>query len=133
MFHRLSRVPLRAVTGAFILNSGVQKFRADEEHAKRLHGFASGAYPAFESVDAVQFARALAVGEMALGAALLLPAVPNRLAGAALTAFSGGLLGLYWRTPGMHEPGDARPTADGTALAKDVWLLGIGLALLIEP
>jgi uncharacterized membrane protein YphA (DoxX/SURF4 family) len=132
VLHGLSRVPLRGVTGAFILNSGLQKFRADEEHAKRLHGFAAGAFPVFQSVDAVQFARVLAVSEIALGAALLLPVVPNRVAGAALTAFSGGLLGLYWRTPGMHEPGDPRPTADGTALAKDVWMLGIGLALLIE-
>ena len=133
MLHRLSRLPLRAATGAFILNAGLGKYRADEEHAKRLHGFASSAYPAFGSLDAAQFTRLLAISEIALGTALLLPVVPRRVAGTALTAFSGGLLGLYWRTPGMHRPGDPRPTEEGTALAKDVWMLGIGLSLMMDP
>ena len=57
--------------------------------------------------------------------------VPTALAGAALTAFSGGLLGLYWRTPGMHEENSPLPTDQGIPLAKDSWLLGIGLALLL--
>jgi hypothetical protein len=30
----------------------------------------------------------------------------------------------------MHQPNSLRPTQMGTALAKDVWLLGIGLTLL---
>ena len=30
----------------------------------------------------------------------------------------------------MHEPNSLRPTQTGTGLAKDVWLLGIGLTLL---
>jgi len=52
--------------------------------------------------------------------------VPGKVAGAGLTAFAAGLLGLYLRTPGM------RPTQQGTAIAKDVWLLGIGLGLLAQ-
>jgi hypothetical protein len=54
------------------------------------------------------------------------------LAGAALTAFGGGLLSLYVRTPGMRQEGSIRPTQAGTALAKDVWLVGAGLTLLLD-
>ena len=58
--------------------------------------------------------------------------VPSLAAGAALTAFAGGLVGLYLRTPGMREEGSLRPTQAGIGLAKDVWLLGIGLSLVLE-
>jgi hypothetical protein len=60
----------------------------------------------------------------------LVPIVPDRLAGLALTPFAGGLLWMYWKTDAMHQPNSLRPTQMGTALAKDVWLLGIGLTLL---
>lgn len=63
---------------------------------------------------------------------MALPIVPNKIAGAALTAFSGGLVGLYLRTPGLHQPGSIRPNQAGVALSKDVWMLGIGLGLLAE-
>ena len=56
--------------------------------------------------------------------------MPTALAGAALTGFSGGLLGLYLKTPGMRKPGSLAPTQDGLTIAKDVWLLGIGIGLL---
>jgi hypothetical protein len=132
MLHRLSRIPLRVVTGAYIVNSGVQKLNADEEHAKQLHGFASGAYPQFGDMDAQTFTRMLGAGEVAIGAALLMPTVSSRLAGALLTGFGSGLVRLYWKTPGTHAPGDPRPTPDGIALAKDAWLVGIGLALMLD-
>jgi hypothetical protein len=32
----------------------------------------------------------------------------------------------------MHQPGSIWPTQQGTAVSKDVWMLGIGLGLLIE-
>ena len=38
-------LPQRIATGAFILNSGIGKLRADEETAAQLHGFAADAYP----------------------------------------------------------------------------------------
>ena len=76
--------------------------------------------------------KALAVVEIGLGAALLTPVVPNRLAGAALSAFSGGLVTMYLRTPAMHKPNSVWPTPAGTAVSKDVWMLGIGLGLLAE-
>jgi len=130
MSFRLSHAPLRLTAGAFILNSGLTKWSADEETAKGLHGFAAGTYPVVNKVQPPLFVKALAAGEMALGAALLTPVVSSRKAGLGLTLFSGGLLGLYAKTPGMRD--GIRPTQQGTAVAKDVWLLGIGSSLLID-
>ena len=132
MTAKLRRAPTRLVTGAFILNSGVGKLRGNEETAKALHGMASNAYPAFEKVDHKMFTRALGAGEVALGAALLLPVVPGVVAGAGLLAFSGGLLGMYWRTPHLHMDNDPRPTQDGIAVAKDVWMAGIAANLIVD-
>jgi hypothetical protein len=67
-----------------------------------------------------------------VGTTLLVPFVPARLAGLALTAFSGGLVAMYLRTPAMHEPGRAWPTPQGMAVSKDVWMLGIGLSLVAD-
>jgi hypothetical protein len=126
----LSEIGPRISAGALILNSGLGKRGADEATAAGLHGFASGTYPFLKNVQPQQFAKALATGEIAVGAILLAPVVPTAVAGAVLTAFSGGLLGLYLRTPGMHKPGSLAPTQEGLAIAKDVWLLGIGIGLL---
>lgn len=126
------RLPGRLVTGAFILNAGVGKWSADEETAARLHGMAVGTYPFLARLKPKDFARMLSVSEIALGSALLLPVVPAGLAGAALTAFSGGMVGLYLQTPGMRQEGSLRPSQQGTALAKDLWMLGIGLSLVAD-
>jgi uncharacterized membrane protein YphA (DoxX/SURF4 family) len=129
---KLRRLPLRVATGAYILNSGLSKWNADEERAGQLHSFAANAYPQVKQLRPEQFARALAASEIAVGAALLTPFIPPALAGAALTAFSAGLVGLYLRVPGMHQEGSLRPTQDGIPIAKDTWLLGIGLALVLD-
>jgi hypothetical protein len=126
------RTPGRIASGAFILNSGLGKWSADEETAARLHGMAAGTYPFLAKLKPKDFARLLSAGEIALGAALLLPVVPDALAGAGLTAFSAALLGMYARTPGMRREGGVRPTRQGVPLAKDVWMLGIGLGLVID-
>jgi len=128
---RWEYLPERVVTGVFVIHSGWQKVRAGEEHAKGLHGLATGTYPQFEKLPPVTFARALGAGEIGLGALLLAPAVPTVVAGAALTAFSGGLIGLYWNTPGMREPGSIWPTSEGMALAKDSWLVAMGLSMTL--
>ena len=125
-------LPPRIAAGAFILNSGIGKWSADEETAAQLHGFATGTYPFLSKLKPKDFARLLAVSEIALGAALLVPVVPAAVAGAGLAAFSGGLLGLYARTPGMRKDGSPLPSQQGIALAKDVWMLGIGLGLVID-
>ena len=125
-------LPQRIATGAFILNSGVGKLSADEEAAAQLHGFAVGAYPFLAKLKPRDFVRLLAASEIALGSALLVPIVPSAVAGAGLAAFSGGLLGLYARTPGMRKEGSPFPTQDGITLAKDVWMAGIGVSLLVD-
>jgi uncharacterized membrane protein YphA (DoxX/SURF4 family) len=125
-------LPPRIATGAFILNSGIGKLSADEATAAHIHGFAVGTYPFLKKVKPEDFVRALAVTEIALGAALLIPVVPAAVAGASLTAFAGGLLGLYASTPGMRKEGSPLPTQDGIALAKDVWMVGVGLGLVID-
>jgi hypothetical protein len=129
---KLRQLPPRIAAGAFILNSGIGKLSADEKTAVYLHGFAAGSFPFLHKLSPHDFARLLAWSEIALGVALLTPVIPAAVAGAGLTAFSGGLLGLYARTPGMHKQGSPLPTQEGTALAKDVWLAGIGLGLLID-
>ena len=129
---RLSHIPLRVATGAYILNSGLSKRSLAGEAAEGVHRMATTVAPPVQGISPDTFAKVLSGSEMALGVALLLPNVSPRLAGLGLTAFSVGLLRLYWVTPGMHEPGDIRPTQQGTALSKDVWLLGAGLALLLD-
>ncbi len=128
---KLRRTPSRLVTGGFILNSGIGKLQSDEQTAKALHGMAAGAYPALEKVPPKPFLKVVAVSEIALGSALLLPIVPAGVAGLGLLGFSGSLLGMWWRTPGMHEEGSIRPTQQGIAIAKDVWMFGIGASLVI--
>lgn len=122
---------LRAVPGAFILNSGIGKLSVPPEGAEQLQAMATKAVPQLGEMPPEQFGKLLAYSEIALGAALLTPFVPTRLAGAALTAFSAGLVTMYLRTPGMTEADGIRPSQDGIGLAKDSWLVAIGLALLV--
>jgi uncharacterized membrane protein YphA (DoxX/SURF4 family) len=126
------QLPPRIATGAFILNSGIGKLSADESQVAQLHGFTAGTYPFLKKIKPRDFTRLLAVGEIALGAALLVPVVPGIVAGAGLMAFAGGLLGLYAKTPGMRQSGTPLPTQEGTALAKDIWMAGVGLGLIID-
>jgi hypothetical protein len=93
---------------------------------------AANTYPFLGKMPPERFTSLLSASEIAIGSMLLAPFVPTLLAGAALTAFSGGLLGLYLRTPGMREEGSLRPTQQGVPLAKDTWLLGIGLTLIVD-
>ena len=96
------------------------------------HGMAADAYPFLKSIPPRRFLRLLAVGEIATGTMLLAPFVPAALAGAALTAFSGGLVTLYLRTPALRKPNSIWPSQAGIAVSKDVWMLGIGLGLLAD-
>ena len=91
---RLSHIPLRLATGAFILNAGFSKRN--------------------------------------LGAMLLAPFVPSRVAGLGLAVFSGSLLTMYRRIPEMTLDDGIRPSQQGTVVAKDVWMLGIAAALILD-
>jgi hypothetical protein len=128
----LRDVPARAATGAYILHSGLEKWNVPEERAKGVHGMAAGAFPFLAKIPPATFTKGLAAAELGTGAALLVPLVSNKIAGACLTAFSGGLLAMYMRTPALHKPGSVWPTQAGTAVSKDVWMLGIGLGLLAD-
>lgn len=129
---RFRNLAPRMAAGTFVFHSGWSKRNVPEEEAVGLHEMASGAFPFLRRLPADVFVRLLSTTEMAVGSALLLPIVPNRLAGAALAGFSSGLLTVYARTPGMRRAGSIWPTPDGTAMAKDAWLLGIGLGLLAD-
>ncbi len=128
---KLRRAPVRLTTGAFILNSGINKLSADEGTAAFLQGTAAGTFPAVKGMDPKQFTKVLAAAEITVGAALVLPIVPAGLAGLALLGFGGALTAMYVRNPAWHDK-YLRPTAEGTGYAKDVWLLGAGLGLLLD-
>lgn len=128
---KLRRAPLRVAAGAFVLNSGLGKLKSDEQTAMGIHGMAVGAYPFLKKVEANTFLKGLGATETALGAALLLPILPAGLVGLGLSAFATGLLGLYVRTPALHDK-YLRPTQGGIAIAKDVWLAAIGFGLVVD-
>jgi len=125
-------LPGRVTTGAYILHSGLDKWRADEARATALHGMASGAFPVLNRIPPTRFLRLLAASEIVIGTALLTPIVPNALAGAALTGFSGSLVTMYARTPALRKPGSIWPSQAGIAVSKDIWMLGIGLCLVAD-
>jgi uncharacterized membrane protein YphA (DoxX/SURF4 family) len=125
--------PLRLATGAYILHSGLAKAGGPPEQAQGVHGMASGAYPFLSGLPATQVLRLLSTGEILLGSMLLAPIVSNRVAGFGLTAFSGGLVTMYLRTPALHQPGSVWPTPQGIAVSKDVWMLGAGISLALDP
>jgi uncharacterized membrane protein YphA (DoxX/SURF4 family) len=129
---KLRHLPPRVATGLFTINSGIGKLSLDDEAAAQMHGFAAGAYPFLEKLKPKDFVRILAATEITLGTALLVPLVPSIVAGTGLAAFSGGLLGLYAKTPGLRKEGSIFPTAEGTAIFKDIWMTGIGLGLVID-
>jgi len=124
-------LPTRLATGTYILHAGWEKWHGDQEQANALHQMAAGAYPVLRRLPPRTFLKLLAGTEIATGTALLTPMVPNRIAGAALTAFAGGLTTMYLRTPALRKPGSVWPTPAGIAVSKDVWMLGIGIGLLI--
>ena len=125
-------LPARIAVGSYVLAAGLSKRTADEEAAARLHGMAKSAYPFLDRIPPRDFHRLLVAGEITVGAALLLPVVPTVLAGAGLAAFSGGLVGLYLRAPGLRRPGSLLWTQQGTGVAKDVWMFGVALGFLVD-
>src|SRR5215472_12933410 len=124
-------LPGRVATGAYILHTGLDKWKADEARAKALHSMAANAFPVLRDVPPAQFIKLLSASEIAVGAALLAPVVPGALAGLALTGFSGALVAMYARTPALRKPGSIWPSQQGTGVSKDVWMVGIGLGMVV--
>jgi uncharacterized membrane protein YphA (DoxX/SURF4 family) len=129
---RLRNLPTRLAVGAYVLHTGLEKWNGGSERAAGLHKMASDAYPPLARIDPPLFLRLLSIGEMSVGAGLLTPLVPRAVAGAALTGFSGALVGMYLRTPGMHKPGSVWPEQKGIGVSKDVWMLAMGLGLIVD-
>lgn len=125
-------VPTRLAAGTFILNSGISKLKADDTHLDQVFATAITAYPFLESVGAPRFGRLLGSYETTVGSALLMPFVSDRKAGMILLPLTVALVGLYLKIPGMRQDGSLRPSSQGIALAKDSWLLGIALSLLLS-
>ena len=129
---RARHLPTRIAAGTFILNSGLEKLSSDEGTVAYLHESAKHTYPFLGKLTARDFARLLAASEITLGAVLLVPLLPAGIAGAGLTVFAGGLLGMYATTPGMRKEGGIFPTQRGIPLFKDSWMLGMGLSLIVD-
>jgi hypothetical protein len=125
-------IPGRVAAGVFIAHAGTEKWNGTPELATAVHGMAAAAFPFLEQIPATRFLKLLAAGELVTAALLLNPVTSNVVAGGALTGFAGSLLTMYARTPAMHKPGSIWPTPTGTAVSKDVWMLGIGLGLLAD-
>jgi hypothetical protein len=126
-------LPVRLATGVFILNSGLGKQQVDSERAKRLQSMAAHAFPQLGEMEPERFVKLLSTGEIALGAALIaVPVVPPLVAGLGLLGFSAGLNQMYLKAPGLRREGSVRPTEQGTAIAKDIWMTSIGAALVLD-
>jgi hypothetical protein len=129
---KLTHIPLRLTTGAFILNAGWGKRDLDKDRAAGLQAMAARVIPPVSRIDPEKFGKILSYAEMTLGAALLTPFLPSRLAGIGLGIFSGSLFTMYLKTPGMTLEDGIRPSPQGTGLAKDIWMLGIAAALVLD-
>lgn len=128
----LSNAILRGITGAFVLNSGLSKRGMPTEAAQGLQSFASTGIPAMAKMDPKAFGDFVAYSEIGVGAALLIPIVPRKLAGAALGTFTAGLLTMYFRNPAMTESDGIRPSHEGMSLSKDAFMLAIAGALVTD-
>lgn len=131
MFGSIANLALRAIPGAFILNSGLNKLGMDIDTAAFLQNEAGKGVPMVKEMEPEQFGKFLTYGEIAVGAALLLPFVPKRMAGMALGLFSAGLVSTYLNDPSKTQDDGIRPSEEGTALAKDSWLMAIAIALVL--
>ncbi|MDY6049112.1 MAG: hypothetical protein SPI77_00825 [Corynebacterium sp.] len=121
---------LRMIPGAFILNSGLGKLKADPETSAGLQQFAATGIKQVEKLPSDKFAKIIGSSEVALATTLLALPIPNIIAGAGLTAFGAGLLTMYFGNENNTESDGIRPSHDGLLLAKDSWLVALGLGLV---
>ena len=128
-----SELPLRLATGPFLLWSGLRKLQRPEVGDELLLA-AARSLPQLEDVfggEPERFARLAGALELLLGA-WLSSGLRRRAGGLALAAYAGAALSLLWSVPGNRVAGSAwEPSEQGRPVAKDVWLLGIGLALAL--
>ncbi|GAA2098529.1 MULTISPECIES: hypothetical protein [Brevibacterium] len=132
MSRSLTTAILRGASGATIFNAGVEKLGLSESSAGYLQSMAAKGFPVLAELDAQQFGKLLAAAEMAVGAALLAPFIPTRLAGLALGGFSAGMLTMYFRTEEFTKGDGIRPQGEGVSVSHNVWLAAIAAALVIR-
>ncbi|WP_029090444.1 hypothetical protein [Brevibacterium album] len=132
MSRSLTTAILRGASGVTILNAGVDKLGLSESSAAYLQSMAAKGFPALEKLDAEQFGKLLAAAEVAVGATLLAPFIPTRLAGLALGGFSAGMLTMYFRTEEFTKSDRLRPKGEGVAVSHNVWLAAIAAVLIIK-
>lgn len=130
MAFSLSSICLRAIPGAYIASSGIEKLSLDEQSAGFLKSMAAKGFPIVNQLDDATFGKALAASEIAVGGALLAPFVNNKLAGLALGAFAGGMLTMYFKTPEFTQEDGIRPSQEGIAVSHNVFLASIAGALI---
>lgn len=128
---KIRRAPGRVAAGSLILHSGQVKLKGDENFAQGVHAVFCGTYPAAKAIPPTVLLKTLAIAEITVGSLLLLPLVGARLAGTMLTGYSLTLLGMYVKTPGLHDE-RLLPTLAGTPFAKDAWLTAIGSSLVLD-
>jgi uncharacterized membrane protein YkgB len=124
-------LPLRVSNGAIILWQGVRIF-TQPQRGEWLLPLAAHTVPQLPSLmgnSPHRFARVLGAAETVLAVWLLSGRSP-RAAGVALTVFGSATFSLLFTVPGMREEGSVwEPSQEGTAIAKDLWMIGSGLAL----
>lgn len=128
----LGHAALRLATGAYILNAGIGKISLDKDHAAGLQATGAHAFPWLMNIEAEKFGKLLSTAEITLGSLLLAPFVPSRIAGLGLATFSGALLRVYLKTPGLTLADGVRPSPAGSAMAKDSWMFAIAVALITD-
>ena len=129
---KLRQIPPRLACGAFILNTGIGKRSLDAEKAAGLRDQAALVFPPLKKMEPQRFGKLLSAFEIGLGAALIVPVVPTWLVSAGLIGFSGMLMGVYLKTPGMTLRDGIRPAPAGMGIARDVFMLGSGVGLLVD-
>ncbi len=123
-------LPLRLTLAGYLLYSGLRKF--ERGAPDRMEPLIRAGYPSV--VDLVGFPRFFgAVRLFELVTAIgLLRRQTTQMAGAAAAVFGGLLLVLIWRLPDTFHAGSHwRLTTKGMEHLKNVWMVGIGLALAI--
>lgn len=129
----LATTILRGVSGAYFLQSGIGKLKMPTDAADGLQQFAATGVPQVKKLDPDTFGKVVSYSEIGVGASLLTPFVPDRLAGLALAAINTGFLSIYFRNDQMTREDGIRPTEAGTGLSKDVFIAAIAGALIATP
>lgn len=129
---KIHQLPPRLACGAFILNTGMSKRSLTVDKAEGLRDQAARVIPPLKKMDPKRFGKLLSGFEISLGTALLIPVVPTWLVSAGLIGFSGLLMGVYLKTPELTMDDGIRPAPAGMGIARDVFMLGSGVGMLVE-